>query len=976
MRRSRLLLILLAACGVSTLQAQTVTTFAGVAGSSGTTNGTGTATRFNTPHAIATDKSGNIYVADRLNNVIRKITSAGVVTTFAGSGSAGAVDALGTAASFFEPYGITCDTSGNVYVADTKNFKIRKITPAGLVSTVAGQGVFGTTNGPANNARFGYPVGIAVTPDGSTIYVSDYNTHVIRQISAGNVTTLAGMIYVTGNTNGSGNAATFNHPTGLCLTPSGELLIADEWNNQLRKMTASGLVTTVAGTGFPGSADGAAVSATFNGPTTITLGAGGNYYIADALNHTLRAYNPTTQVITTYAGSAGLSGSSDGSIAVARFNTPYGISYSNANYALYCSDQLNHTIRKIISLSTISLTVSTTTSTVCSGDSILFTITPFGLSNYTLEVDGITYATSATNTIKIGPLLSGNHSIICTAIDSTGALATGSPISINVLPPFVPMVAASAVSFCPGDSATLTAQSGSSYLWSGGQTTASIVVKTTGNYSVTLTNASGCTGISVPVAINVLPTTPVTFTPANPQVCPGTTLSLSVNAGTSYSWSSGATTAAITAGVGVYAATVTQSNGCKTSASVTVSNYAVTNATIIPSTTQQLFPGDSVLLTANGGASYVWNNGATTAALYINQAGTYSVIATNSNGCTSTSAPVQIIPFNTATMVLLNGLTPFCEDDSTYLLSAFASGNQWYCNAQPLVGETNQTLYPSQTGYYQVRVAIGNNLVYSDSLYITVWPTPAEPQLQDTTICSGYSVQLTASSIGNLTVRWYNADINGQLLYTGNPFTTGPISTYTEYFAETVSPEGCVSASREMVVVDVLPSPVADFSYTTNYTAGNWEVQFTELTTGAATINWLFGDTGTSALPNPVYTYSQSGQYDVTLIATAANGCVDSVQKAVGLYNNTKNFVPTTFTPNGDGKNDIFRVRGERVIVEDMRIFSQWGTLLWQGKEANAQWDGMSGGAIVPNGSYFYRIRITDQSGAEQELTGTVTVIK
>jgi gliding motility-associated-like protein len=971
-----LLLLTFVACGYFSLQAQTISTIAGLAGSSGITNGTGTAARFNAPQAIAADKSGNLYVADRINNVIRKITSAAVVTTFAGNGTPGAVDGSGTAASFFEPYGIACDTAGNVYVADTKNFKIRKITPSGIVTTVAGQGVFGTTNGPVNTARFGYPVGVAVSPDGSIIYVADYNTHVIRQISGGTVTTVAGMIYVTGNTNGSGNAATFNHPAGLCLTPSGELLIADEWNNQIRKMTAGGLVSTIAGTGFPGSTDGAASSAAFNGPTTITLGAGGNYYIADALNHTLRAYNPATQIVSTYAGSAGISGSNDGSAASARFNTPYGIAYSNATYALYCSDQVNNTIRKSVSLSSTVLTLTTPSTSICYGDSITFTISPAGLSNYTIEADGVTIGTSSSNIIKTGPLLQGNHAITCTAIDGNGALATSGQLNITVLAPFVPLVSANATSFCPGNSVTLTAQNGTAHLWSNGLTTAAITVNTGGSYTITVTNNSGCSGASVPVNVTALTTTPLTFTPSAPQVCPGGTTSITVSTGNSFSWSTGATTAAINAGAGSYTATVIQSNGCSVNATVSVSNYTVTPATIIPSTTQQLFPGDSVLLTANGGVSYLWNSGATTQAVYYNQTGTYSVTTTDTNGCTSTSQSVQIIPFNTATMILLNGLTPFCENDSTYLLSTFSSGNQWYLDAQPLVGETNQVLYPAQTGYYQVRVAIGNNLVYSDSILITVWPTPAEPQLQDTTICRGYSVQLSAANTGNAVVRWYNADVNGQLLYTGNPFTTGTVNTYTEYFAETVSPEGCVSASREIVVVDVLPSPAADFSYTINYTAGNWEVQFTELTNGATSVNWLFGDTGTSSQFNPIYTYIQSGQYDVTLIATSTNGCVDSVQKAVGLYNNTKNFVPTTFTPNGDGKNDVFRVRGERVIVEDMRIFSQWGTLLWQGKESNAQWDGMSGGAVVPNGSYFYRIRITDQSGAEQELTGTVTVIK
>lgn len=973
MRKSLLLLMFLA-CSYSQLQAQSVSTFAGTPGLSGTTNGTGNAARFNSPHALATDKAGNVFVADRLNNVIRKITPSGVVSVLAGSGLAGAVDATGTAASFFEPYGIACDTAGNVYVADTKNFKIRKITPAGVVSTIAGQGVFGTTNGPGTNARFGYPVGIAVTPDGNTIYVSDYNTHVIREIVNGNVSTIAGMIYVTGTTNGTGSAATFNHPAGLFLTSSGNLLIADEWNNQIRQMTPLGSVTTYAGTGMPGSADGSAMSATFNSPACISNGPAGKYYITDAVNNTIRSIDPATQTVATYAGAAGQSGSIDGPIASARFNTPYGIAYYPSGVSIFCSDQANHTIRKIVSLSAIQLSIVAATSTTCAGDSITFTIAPSGLSSYTVIADGNVIATSNNPVIKTGPLSSGVHSITCTAIDGTGALASGGPITITVDPPFVPAITAPVTSVCPNDSVLLTAQTGSNYLWSTGATGNSIYVTSAGNYSVTLTNSSGCRGTSSTVTISQLTVSPVSISPTGIKVCPGSTATLTASAGNAYLWSNGATTQSITSTSGTYTVSVTQSNGCKANKSATIATYTVSAPSLIPSGTQQLFPGDSILISASGGATYNWSSGQTSASIYVNTPGTYTVSAIDTNGCNTPSVSIQIIPFNTSTMFQVVGVNPFCETDSTYLQSAFLSNNQWFLNGQPVSGATTPVHYPDQTGYYKLQVVIGSTPVMSDSILITVNPTPADPQVSNQIICSGTSAILNAITGSNESVRWYDA--NSQLIYNGNPYTTTAVNQLTEYYAESVSAAGCISGSQVLVTVDVIPSPVADFSYNVSYTGGNWEVQYTDQSSGASSLYWLLGDTSTSSDINPLHTYQQSGDYTVIQIATASNGCVDSSIKNVALYSNAKHFLPTTFTPNADGKNDIFRVRGDRVMVEDMRIYSQWGSMIWEGKGQGAQWDGMSGGNIVPNGTYYYRIRIIDQGGKEQELTGSVTVIK
>jgi serine/threonine-protein kinase len=208
-------------------------TFAG-SGSVGSADGTGTAASFNNPQGLAVDAADNIYVADTGNNKIRKITSLGVVTTFAGSGSAGSADGTGVAASFNAPQGVAIDNLGNVYIADTGNNKIRKITPAGVVTTIAGSGVAGYFDANGTSAQFNAPIGIAVDAI-SNVYVSE-TSNIIRKISPyGVVTTLAGAA-PSGYIDAKGKNARFWGPQGLVIGTDGNLYIADFGNALVRKL--------------------------------------------------------------------------------------------------------------------------------------------------------------------------------------------------------------------------------------------------------------------------------------------------------------------------------------------------------------------------------------------------------------------------------------------------------------------------------------------------------------------------------------------------------------------------------------------------------------------------------------------------------------------------------------------------------------------------------------------------------------------
>lgn len=304
-------------------------TLAGQAANAGHTDGTGSAALFNGPADIALDSAGNAYVADSNNNTVRMVTPAGVVTTLAGQfGVSGGTDGSGTAALFNHPAGIAVDSSGNAYVADTGNNTIRKLVIAtGAVTTLAGQaGVAGSADGIGTAASFNGLSGIAVDSTGN-IYVSDTLNHTIRKVNAaGAVSTIAGTAGSSGFTNATGTAALFHGPQGLTLDSSGNLFVADTNNNAIRKLVlATAVVSTVAGqSGTAGSADGVNSQAQFHYPSSVAVDTSGNLYVVDTENHALREVAPDGAV-STLAGLAGTSGSADGVGTAARFNFPTGV---------------------------------------------------------------------------------------------------------------------------------------------------------------------------------------------------------------------------------------------------------------------------------------------------------------------------------------------------------------------------------------------------------------------------------------------------------------------------------------------------------------------------------------------------------------------------------------------------------------------------------------------------------------------------
>jgi sugar lactone lactonase YvrE len=333
----------------------TITTVAGTSyyGYSGD-DGPATSISLYQPRGIALDESGNLYIADTDNHRIRRVDTNGLIATVVGEGSPGFLGDGGPAASarLFFPFDIALDGAGNLYIADYYNHRIRKVDTNGIITTVAGNGSYGFSGdgGSATSASLYNPSGIAVDNTG-TLYIADFYNNRIRKVDTnGLITTVAG----NGSYGFSGDgvpatSASLYSPTSIAVDITGNLYIADKTNNRIRKVDTNGLITTVAGNGSYGfSGDGGpATSASLHSPSGIAVDAAGNLYIADQSNHRIRKVD-MNGLITTVAGN-GLSGfSGDGGPATsAKLSYPLGIAIDGEGY-LYIADTYNNRIRRMV----------------------------------------------------------------------------------------------------------------------------------------------------------------------------------------------------------------------------------------------------------------------------------------------------------------------------------------------------------------------------------------------------------------------------------------------------------------------------------------------------------------------------------------------------------------------------------------------------------------------------------------------------
>ncbi len=400
------LLLSLLALTAASLEAQsdyatpyTFALFAG-AGVAGSADGTGGAAEFSQPIGVALDSSGNLFVADKNNHVIREITAGGVVTTVAGLvGTFGSTDGTGSVARFNQPTGLTVGSGGDIYVADSANNTIRKVTSQGVVTTLAGTaGTAGSISGAGSVGLLNQPHGIAVD-SGGNLYVADFANNLIRMVTqSGTISTLAGNPPATtatnttgspanpGHADGTGASASFNQPFGIAIDSGSNLYVADSGNDTIRKVTSAGVVTTLAGTpGAAGSTDGTGAAARFNSPRAVAVDGSGNVFVADSGNSSVRKITPAG-VVTTLAGTPGAFANQEGTGSAAIFDTPAGIAV-DASGTVYLSEELGDVISKgaLATTSAPLVTRQPSSQTIATGMTVVFHAAASGLPAPTFQ---------------------------------------------------------------------------------------------------------------------------------------------------------------------------------------------------------------------------------------------------------------------------------------------------------------------------------------------------------------------------------------------------------------------------------------------------------------------------------------------------------------------------------------------------------------------------------------------------------------
>lgn len=368
--------------------AQTITTFAGTGlATYGGDGGQATAAQLSNPTGIALDASGNVYISDYNNHRIRKVSPNGVISTFAGNGNGGYTGdgGLATNAELNLPSTLIFDAAGNAYIADHANSCIRKVSASGIITTIAGTGTAGYSGdgGPATSAQLSYPTGLVFDAQGN-LFVADRSNNVVRKITpAGIITTFAGTgIAGFSGDGGPATNAQFADVNGIDFDAAGNLYIADKYNNRIRKVNTAGIVSTFAGTGVQGYGGdgGPAANANLNLPFGITFDQAGNAYIDDWNNMRIRKILPSG-IISTYVGNgiAGFSG--DGGLANnAQINYSEKVSFDKFGN-LYVPDASNQRVRKITCPTPVTLNLIPASTVICKGQST--SITASGATNYT-----------------------------------------------------------------------------------------------------------------------------------------------------------------------------------------------------------------------------------------------------------------------------------------------------------------------------------------------------------------------------------------------------------------------------------------------------------------------------------------------------------------------------------------------------------------------------------------------------------------
>ncbi len=500
-------------------------------------------------------------------------------------------------------------------------------------------------------------------------------------------------------------------------------------------------------------------------------------------------------------------------------------------------------------------------------------------SNVTLTANSaispVTWSNGAT-TQSITVNSAGTYTASVTT-GGTCAVSSAS-ISVTMVSNVATVTASGPTTICPTNTVTLTANSGSSYLWSNGATTQSIVVGTTGNYSVTVYQPGGCSAVSAPTNVTIsMPVATVTVT-GNPVICPGASVVLQANAGSAWLWSNGATTQNINVTTpGSYYVQVTNAFNCLTSSNSVSVTPSFPTATISVSGNQTLCPGDNVTLTANSGSAYLWNNGATTQSIVVSTAGNFNVIVTNTDLCNATSTGIPVNMSNPIASATAGGNTTLCPGQNVTLNAN--SGSSWLWSN----GSTTQSITVGSGGTYSVSVMNADGCSANSNLIPVVnsIPTAAVTASGPVDLCPGTNVTLNANA--GQSYLWSNGSTSSSI----------NVSSPGSYSVQVTNTDNCTAASTAINVTSLLAVASITPSGSTLLCPGN-NVNL-NASSGSA---WLWSNGATTQ----TISVNQAGNYSVTIINS--NGCTEvSAPMAVSLSNPSATATPAGNTMLCPGQN-------------------------------------------------------------------------
>lgn len=590
------------------------------------------------------------------------------------------------------------------------------------------------------------------------------------------------------------------------------------------------------------------------------------------------------------------------------------------------------------------------TTTICAGSPT--TITATGGGTYLWSTGATTAA------ITVSPATTTTYSLTVT----NGGCPKDTTVKITVVP--LPTVTFSGTkSICPGDSTTITATGGGTYAWSTGATTSSITVKPVTNttYTLGVTNG-GCTkDTSITVTVASKPTASISN---DTTICAGATITLTASGGTTYSWSNGATTSSITVSPGSNITyTVAVSNGgCPADTSVTITVNPAPTVTL--SGTNVICEGDSTTITATGGGTYSWSNGATTGSITVKPitTKTYSVSVTNGGCPKDTTFTVTVNPAPTIT---LSGNTSICIGDST-TLTAGGGGTYNWSN-----GSTNSTIVVTPTGDSTLTLQVSNGTCTSDTtitIIVNAPPVPSVGPLLNT--CQGTPVQLTAS--GGTSYTWQpGSSLSDSTL--SNPMANPAVTTT---YTVVVANGGCTAIDSETVVVYPVGA-VAACCTATIIQGQSAPLSVTPATPGNK-YQWVpSAGVSCDTCANTIATPSVTTWYHV--IVTDSNNCTSMDSVLITVKENCGAvFVPNAFSPNDDGQNDILYVMCNPACVSALsfNIYDRWGNLVFKTSDPTVGWDGTYKSKPMNTGTYVYTIKYTDDKGNAVSGHGNIALVK